>query len=286
MNAAAAFAAGTVARYGARVGAKALVKGTMKFAKARSKSGRGSKFGKLVSKIKKQKTSNVLARHDDQLRSITAVVRGMDDTHCLPRQLGSFNVNRQFNESNFAGFIASGDNPWNRTGDTITLTRFRVDYTFQYTGDTAGSGGKVYLHMFLVKQFREYNLATRWYQPQIASSVPLDFSSIGTDQASDNVRDRLLLNTKEFKILKYKKVVVGPNSYADGVQPYRTGKFNVPMNQKVKYTPADHTVIPATPETIFPRLRFVFYLCNPDINTTELNTKATVSLNSRVYFKP
>jgi hypothetical protein len=125
------------------------------------------------------------------------------------------------------------------------------------------------------------------YYTNADDEQPLSFASQGTSPSGDRSRDRLRLFTKEFKILSYKKLLIGSTSYGQSSKfaSYKTGHYFVKMHQQFTYTPGTGAVAPFNTTQIWPRMLMLYWISQPD-DYAEASTLPELTVLQNVYFKP
>jgi len=208
----------------------------------------------------------------------------MHDTHFKSVTLTPVTAKRVLLQQRPFNNIGVGDNRWERSGDKIDVTLFRWDYTFTYTGIDPGA---IYVHVMLVKQYRDVDIATRFYAPLNDNDAPTTYAVHGANAAGDRLRETLRYYTKEWKILKYKKFTVGTPGYGQhqNIVRFRTGKFlyKPKMPMSVRYSGIG---APPYPDgDIWPRVALLYWLSQPDITVTDANCEGNFTMNQTMYFK-
>ena len=285
MNAALGFAAGTVARYGARTGFRSI----MRSARTRVRTG-----GRMPGRKRKSRP-NLFSRQSNKrqktygaapVRTITSILNDLNKTHKFTTNWGTFGLNRIMEVRNPVDSIIKGDNHWERTGPVIHIQKLVYYYSTTWTG--LFDGGHCILHMMVLVENREGAVSARFFLPNGNSDVPISYAGIASaDAAGDDVRERSQLNTREFKVLAHRKVKICPPEIQQTTYTrYNTGKLVVNLkNMKLRYTSAA-AAAPYTSSEMYPRLKFVVYVTAPDTSGTPTSTQCQCRIIQHCYYVP
>lgn len=294
MNAAVGFAAGTVARYGVRTGFRSI----MRSARTRVRSGRPAVAGRK----RKNGRAGIFSRGSNKrtkrmpvatVRSIATIIDDLNRTHKNTVNLGSFTKDRALNVRNPVDAIIKGDNHWDRTGQVIHIKSIVYSYSFTYTG--LFDGGHCILHMMMAIDKRsagtDSSFPNRMYLPNVNGEVPIAYGTpTGPpfDPTGDDLRERSLFNTKDYKILAHKKVIVAPPEVEQtSYKSMQVGRFIVPFKRPLKMTySSSANTVPFTGSEMYPRLKFILWITAPNTSKNDIATTCTARVIQHVYFVP
>jgi hypothetical protein len=220
-------------------------------------------------------------------------IRTTADKRAISNNLSSIAL-RTFNFKLIGNDIVQGDTVINRSGEAIHINTIKVKYVISHTGlpATAPSTtlkvnlpGPVTIKMFLVQTsrsdvtprdfwFKIYNEdGDRDYRFPAGGTLPQNTA------ADDIVRENLMLNTDDFRILRRKFVTVsgvaGAGLDCSSARGTFTHRFKSPIKMNFNLTAAQLTAGPSwLAADLSKRIYFCWYGSQPDTECNDAESKA------------